>query len=650
MQINNEFKKSSELIKKSKSIILVPHAKMDCDGMSATIALYLFLKKIGKDFIVAISKDKVPEAFKFLPSSNIFKKDINSLKNNKNKFIISINTSKENFLKVDHEILEDENKINLIIESKIKPFVKENFSFLEQSIEPDLIITLDSGDTNQLGDVYTENQDIFNNIPVINIDHHVSNTLFGDINIVDFKSSSTTELIYKLILSISSINDIDKDIATLILAGMLTDTGSFQHSNTTPEALEIASVLIEKGAEHQNIVKHLFKTKSLETLRIWGKVLSKLQNDKFYKMVWSNISLLDLDESRSHSDNMEGVIDELMATTPDTELVLLIKEREDNVISTSVRSSSKQIDCVEFTKVFGGGGHKEAAGFKIRDRGGKSFEEIATDIVYEAKKFQAKRLNIKLPKRDFISEIKEYTNNINESESESDSQIKVNSLPDFPKDEILNEELKYFHTNNQNLDNSLSENTQVQSTQNFNNQNLDNSLSENTQVQSTQNFNNQNLDNSLSENTQVQSTQNFNNQNLDNSLSENTQVQSTQNFNNQNLDNSLSENTQVQSTQNFNNQNLDNSLSENTQVQSTQNFNNQNLSPEEKNYINAKQYKIQEPEKEIEKKEDKYINDFTEFLSKSEDEESQEDSNKYYNENIPDPFLDSINRNNTTPL
>ncbi len=445
-EITTAFKQVASLIKKSQNIVLMPHAKMDCDGMSASVALHLILNKFGKHSTTVCS-DPVPEAFVFLPSSDIFSQEIIKEDKKNQKFKISVNNKNNKFKNLEYSV--ENGKVNILLFSEDSPFEESDFTFLGAQLKPDLIITLDSGDTFQLGKMYNDNIKLFEEVPVINIDHHFSNTQFGDVNLVESTSCSTTELIYNLIPYLEKefkVNDeennniknkeiLDANISTLLLAGMLTDTGSFQHSNTTPEALDIASILIDHGAEHQKIVKQLFKTKSLSTLKIWGRVLTKLQNDPIYKIVWSSVSRNDLEETGSHSDDTNDLIDELMATTPDTELVLLVKEREDDIISTSVRSSSDDVDSVEFTSIFGGGGHKQAAGFKIRERGGKSFEEIVSDIVFEAKLFQAKRLHAPIPKRgleDLIAKQSE-SQIITEKTEEISETSNENKMPDLPE-------------------------------------------------------------------------------------------------------------------------------------------------------------------------------------------------------------------------
>lgn len=584
------FTQAAQLIKNAQNIVLMPHAKMDCDGMSASIALYLLLKKLGKN-PTAVCPDPVPEAFDFLPSSEVFDVELPDHSSEENGYMITVDTGNKGFKDLKYTV--QDGKVNIMIFSELEPLEESDFSFVGQNFAPDLIITLDSGDTKQLGKIYIDNQDLFEQVPVINIDHHVSNTQFGDVNVVDFKSSSTTELVYKLAPYITENSEdlIDENIATLLLAGMLTDTGSFQHANTTPASLDIAAELIEKGARHQEIVKHLFKTKSLATLRVWGRILTKLKNDPVYRMVWSSVSSLDLEETQAHSDETEGLIDELMATTPGTELVLLVKEREDDVISTSIRSSDPSVNSIEFAQKFGGGGHRQAAGFKIRDRGGKTFEEIVSDIIFEAKKFQADRLGVQVPKRDLISSLplpEQPQEDI--VENHQNSSVGATEIPEFPIPETPEEHVQ----------NSVHPNESVE------------------QVSSTV----------------MPEEEDFHSPNP----TENIPEPLTESF-----DTSF----EAQSD-----------LPENPQYIAPENTVNI-LTPEEQAYLNAPEYQMPEPEKEIEKKEyeESYIDDFADFISQAEHDEYQKEvpdtlhpvpemiheTPLFQNPVIPDPQTASVN-------
>ena len=115
----------------------------------------------------------------------------------------------------------------------------------------DLIVTVDTADLALFGTLYKEHVDMFGDIPVLNIDHHISNTQFGQLHLIDPTAASATEVLYSWFMQVQEFREkITPDMATLLLTGLITDTRSFQNPNTTPRSLEVAAELLEKGARH----------------------------------------------------------------------------------------------------------------------------------------------------------------------------------------------------------------------------------------------------------------------------------------------------------------------------------------------------------------------------------------------------------------
>lgn len=244
-----------------------------------------------------------------------------------------------------------------------------------------------------LGRLFEINPGLFYEVPVVNIDHHASNTGFGRVNIIDVTAASTTEILFRIIRELeveSGQTIVSADIATLLLTGLITDTGSFQHSNTTPRSLEVAAELIECGARQQEIINHIFKTKQLATLKLWGRVLSKIEYDEEHRFVWSALTKNDLAECGGTDADVGDVIDEVMTNAPGAEVVLLLKQNGIGVTG-SLRTTSPSVSAMEIAGLFGGGGHLQASGFKIV---GKTVEEVVSEVVQRVRAYQAQRLNI----------------------------------------------------------------------------------------------------------------------------------------------------------------------------------------------------------------------------------------------------------------
>jgi bifunctional oligoribonuclease and PAP phosphatase NrnA len=375
-----------DLIQRSQKILILPSSPPDGDSLGSAIALYMSLKKLGKD-ITVICNDPVPEVFDFLPHIKMVGNKINST----NDFVITLDIKRTQI----HEIqtVKENDQVHIIISPKEGQLSENDISFNKGEVAYDLIITVDCAELSQLRGIYDSHIELFNQIPVVNIDHHVSNTHFGKINYVDIMASSTTELILPLLEELTKeegIDLIDEDVATLLLTGIITDTGSFQNANTTPRAFEKASELIAYGARQQEIIQFIYKTKQLSQLKLWGRVLSKIQTDDKHRIVLSVVSQQDFRDTGSNEDETGDIIDELMTNAPGAELIILIKEKKDN-ISVSIRTTTPAVDAAQLADSFGGGGHTQAAGFRIT---GMDLREAEFSILEKAKSFQAKRLNL----------------------------------------------------------------------------------------------------------------------------------------------------------------------------------------------------------------------------------------------------------------
>lgn len=218
----------------------------------------------------------------------------------------------------------------------------------------DLIISVDIATEKLLG---------FSNLEIdINIDHHKDNTKFGKYNYIDFSASSTTIIIWK-ILNMINKNLIDKDIATLLLLGLYSDTGSFMHANTNNEAYIIASQLIKLGANFNKISKIMFKNFSFNKLKIWGIIMQRINRNSNNSVI-SIIKNNDYEKLNIEKNDIEGVV-EYLNMIPDSDYALLLNQKGD-IIKASLRTMKNEIDVSKIASKFGGGGHKKASGFKIK--------------------------------------------------------------------------------------------------------------------------------------------------------------------------------------------------------------------------------------------------------------------------------------------
>ncbi len=211
----------------------------------------------------------------------------------------------------------------------------------------------------------------------INIDHHPSNDKWSDINLVEPKMASTTHMLWHVFSVLQW--EVSPDMATSLLTGIYTDTGSFMHQNTSSEVLKVASKLLNRGASINEIAKNVFQKFEYKKLKLWGKVLEGLHlNEDGAAIV--GVHEDDYKAFGCERSDLAGVID-FINSIPEAEYSVVLSEDGKGNVKASLRTRKDDVNVNELAKKFGGGGHVKASGFTIPK--GKLKKEIKWKIVSE---------------------------------------------------------------------------------------------------------------------------------------------------------------------------------------------------------------------------------------------------------------------------
>jgi len=239
----------------------------------------------------------------------------------------------------------------------------------------DLFIYLDTPVRDRTGELdnYVENATI------INIDHHESNTKFGDINWVDPKYSSVAEMIYELLKEMKI--RITRDVAFLIYLGIATDTGFFRYSNTTERVFEIARELLKYGVNPQEVASIVFERNTISYIRLLGAVLSKAQFTMGGKIGWITITQDQLKEFGVDEEDINHMVEYVRSVESVEIAISFLEAKRNKGIKLSIRTK-KYIDANKFAAHFGGGGHPRASGCMIQGRG---MQEVVKETINYAR-------------------------------------------------------------------------------------------------------------------------------------------------------------------------------------------------------------------------------------------------------------------------
>jgi bifunctional oligoribonuclease and PAP phosphatase NrnA len=197
---------------------------------------------------------------------------------------------------------------------------------------------------------------------IINIDHHRSNSCFGDINIVDGNKSATAEMLYELIYK-NYREKLSYDIGIGIYVGILTDTGRFQYSNTTANVHRIASELIEIGIKPSDVYGYIYESDPLGRFKLIQKVFSRIAYVKSLSLIYSYMLKEDFTRLKIPFYAQDGII-ELLRSAEGAKITVLIKQIDINSFKVSLRTSDSNIDLSNIASSFGGGGHRAASAYK----------------------------------------------------------------------------------------------------------------------------------------------------------------------------------------------------------------------------------------------------------------------------------------------
>lgn len=368
----NQNQQIFEQIKKAKDILITFGKIRNGDAVASALGLYLFLKKLNKNVEVIAEEFQNNEVLSFLPGFNDIKTKIEDLR----KFTITLNTSNAKVSQVKYKI--EDSALNFIISVKDGNFSKDDISSDYNDFKYDLIIIVDTPDLESLGKIYDDNTDLFHQVPVINIDHHPENEEFGHINMINLTAVATAEIIFSL-LNGAYPNYIDEDIATCLLAGIISETRSFKVNNISPQTLSNSAQLVSLGARREDIVNKLYRSRPLNTLKIWGRALSRLQSSLDGSLVWTTITHLDFIKTGSRESDLNEIIDELILTMPKVKAIAIFYEtvKNDKIVSSCLFFTNKGLSALDILKEYNPSGVKHLAQISLF----KPMQEFAKDII-----------------------------------------------------------------------------------------------------------------------------------------------------------------------------------------------------------------------------------------------------------------------------
>ncbi|MFA6171428.1 MAG: bifunctional oligoribonuclease/PAP phosphatase NrnA [Patescibacteria group bacterium] len=314
--MNHLYQKANQEILRAKNIFLATHINPDGDAISSLCAMAEYLEGLGKKY-TAFCQSDLPANYNFIPH---FEK---------------IKCARE--VSPAHGSKLDDYDLVLVFDcaTKARAGLGEGFDRLA------------------LGQ------------KIIEFDHHPKGEDYADLELRDQEASSTTEIVYSFFKA-NSI-PINRKMATSILTGIITDTESYLFPSATKKSVKIGSEMLSAGASHARIIEKHMKNKSLATLKTWGRILSGLAINKKYNIAVTALTYDDFRERNIPEEEYDG-LSAFLSNLAGVSAILFLREAEPGKIRGSLRTSGNRVDVSKLAAIFGGGGHRAAAGFTFFGR------------------------------------------------------------------------------------------------------------------------------------------------------------------------------------------------------------------------------------------------------------------------------------------
>ncbi len=303
-----------------RPVIVLPELA-HIDDMASAFGLATVIKSLGKQIDIVSAGGRAPENLAFIENQPPIKGDFPSLKS----LTLELKLDKAKVDQLSYNVVD--NKLRVHIIPKQGAWERDDVQIATSSYRYDLIIILGAQDLKSLGQLFNFYPDFFFATPIVAIGHTPAQEPFGNINLVDMTATSVSEVCHDLVISIDE-KLISPGVATAFLTGMIAKTKSFKTPNVTPKTLGVAGSLIEKGAKREEVVEKLFRTRSVETLRLWGRALARLKSDTAHGLVWTVLTKQDFVLAGAHDAALPEIVSELLTTAPAAKIVAIIFENQ----------------------------------------------------------------------------------------------------------------------------------------------------------------------------------------------------------------------------------------------------------------------------------------------------------------------------------
>ncbi len=323
------------------------------DDFATAFGLAEVLRKLGKSPEIVCAGGVAPTSLAFLANGWTVRGDLPHIRS----LTVHVDVDKAKVDQLSYNVEGNDMRIHLV--PKSGAWDESDIRIETTSYRYDCILMIVVPDLPSLGILGTQYADFLFQTPIVNSDQTAANEHYGHINSVDISAVANGEVCFELMCRVDE-SMVDEHVATCFLTGMIAKTKSFKTPNVTPKTLKAAGALMNKGARRDEIIEKLYRTRSVETLRLWGRALSRLKADAEHGMVWTLLTKQDFVNAGAQESALEDIVDELLATSPDARVVAIFYEHADGYIAAKLHAERPH-DALQLGAPFKASGTREAA-------------------------------------------------------------------------------------------------------------------------------------------------------------------------------------------------------------------------------------------------------------------------------------------------
>lgn len=339
-------------IQRANRPLIVLREAPSVDDVATALALVAILKKWNKPADIVSSGGPAPRSLAFLAGPSV-KSDLPNVRS----LTVQLNVAKTKVDELSYAVEGDELRIHITPKNGV--WTNEDVKVATSAYRYDLIVMIGVPDMPSLGRFANDYADFIFQTPIVNLDHSPSNEHYGHLNIVDISAVANGEVAYEILSRIDE-QIVDEYVATCFLTGMVAKTKSFKTPNVSPKTLKVVGSLMNAGGRRDEIVEKLYRTRSVETLRLWGRALARLKVDAEKHIAWTLLTKDDFVHAGSDEQALEDIVEELLTSSPDARVVVIFYEHQDGYIAARLHAERPH-DALHLGAPFKASGTREVA-------------------------------------------------------------------------------------------------------------------------------------------------------------------------------------------------------------------------------------------------------------------------------------------------